>query len=136
MRVFLDTNILLYAVGQDHPQQEACSRVLRRVADGSLEATANTEVVQEILFVLIRRGRPQDGLVLARHVLALFTELLPVTRESMQVACDLLQRFPQLPVRDAIHAATMLDNGIKRIISVDSDFDLVPQIERVEPDAA
>ena len=46
MRVFLDTNIFLYAAGGPHPERAACERVLRRVADGSLEATINTEVIQ------------------------------------------------------------------------------------------
>ena len=57
MRVFLDTNIFLYAAGQAHTQRDACVDVLRRVAAGTLEATANSEVIQEILHVLVRRGR-------------------------------------------------------------------------------
>ncbi len=52
MRVFLDTNVFLYAAGRAHPERDACASVLRRVADGSLDATVNTEVIQEILYVL------------------------------------------------------------------------------------
>jgi predicted nucleic acid-binding protein len=44
MQVFLDTNIFLYAAGASHPWREACAKVLRRVADGSLDATINSEV--------------------------------------------------------------------------------------------
>ena len=134
MRVFLDTNIFLYAAGQAHPQRDVCARVLRRVAQGALAATANSEVIQEILYVLVRRGRGADGVALARHVAALFPDLLPVTGEDMRRACDLIERYPKLPVRDAVHAATMLGNGLEQVISVDEDFDQVREIRRVAPD--
>ena len=55
MQAFLDTNIFLYAAGGPSPLREVCARVLRRAADGSLEATINAEVIQEVLHVLIRR---------------------------------------------------------------------------------
>ena len=136
MRVFLDTNIFLYAAGQAHTHRDACVDVLRRVAAGTLEATANSEVIQEILYVLVRRGRSDDGVALARHVAALFPDLLPVTGEDMRRACDLVERYPKLSVRDAVHAATMLSNGLKQVISVDEDFDQIREIRRVAPENA
>ncbi|MGH9368158.1 MAG: type II toxin-antitoxin system VapC family toxin, partial [Thermoanaerobaculia bacterium] len=136
MRAVLDTHVFLSAAGASHPAKEPCARVLRRVAEGSLEATINSEVVQEILYLLAGRGRRGDGVVLARHVAALFPDLLPVTREDVLGACDLVQRYPKLSVRDAIHAASMLRNGLKRVISVDADFDQIRGIRRIEPDAA
>ena len=134
MRVFLDTNVFLYAAGQAHPRREACVKVLRRVAEGTLEATANSEVIQEILYVLVRRGRGETGVTLARHVAALFPDLLPVTGEDMRRACDLVERYPTLSVRDAVHAATMLGNGLQQVISVDEDFDQIREIRRVAPE--
>jgi hypothetical protein len=136
MRAFLDTNVFLYAAGGSHPERDACARVLRKVADGSLDATVNTEVVQEILYVLVRRGRRKEAVTLARHVTDLFPDLLPVTREDMLSACGLVQRYPRLPARDAVHAATMLRHGLKHVISVDTDFDLVRELRRIEPSAA
>jgi len=35
--------------------------------------------------------------------------------------------------RDAIHAATMMNNGIKEIISTDPHFDLIHEIKRIDP---
>ncbi len=135
MQAFLDTNIFLYAAGTPHPQREACARVLRRVADGSLDATINSEVVQEILYVLVRRGRRDDALKLAGHLTSLFPDLLAVTRDDVVGACELLRRYPRLSVRDAVHVGTMLRNGLKTIISVDSDFDQVSEIRRLAPGA-
>jgi predicted nucleic acid-binding protein len=43
----------------------------------------------------------------------------------------LLERW-QLSARDAIHIAVMQREGVRRILSYDADFDLVPGIERIE----
>jgi uncharacterized protein len=83
--------------------------------------------------VLARRGRREDGLMLARHVADLFPDLLPIAREDVLGACDLLRRYPRLSVRDAIHAATVLRNGLSAIVSVDSDFDQISEIRRIAP---
>ena len=136
MRVFLDTNVFLYAAGRAHPRREACADLLRRVADGTLDATTNSEVVQEILYVLVRRGQRDEGLTLARHVSALFPDLLPVTGLDMDRACDLVARYPMLTVRDAVHAATMIGGGLKQLVSVDEEFDQVREIRRVAPEEA
>ncbi len=135
MQVFLDTNIFLYAAGAPHPLREACARVLRRVADGSLDANVNSEVIQEILYVLTRRGRQEEALKLAGYLTALFPDLLAVTRGDVASACDLLRTYPRLSVRDAVHAGTMLRNGLKTVVSVDADFDQVSEIRRVAPGA-
>ncbi|HKI01950.1 MAG TPA: type II toxin-antitoxin system VapC family toxin [Thermoanaerobaculia bacterium] len=132
--IFLDTNIFLYAVGADQSLREASQQVLRRVAEGDLVATTNSEVVQEIIFVLGRRGRKDEALDLARSTILLFPDLLPVTRSDMLAACELMERYPSLPPRDAIHAATMINNGIGSILSVDHHFDDVVEITRLPLD--
>ena len=49
--------------------------------------------------------------------------------------CELLDRHPGLSARDAVHAATMLRNGITRIVSVDRAFEKIPGIHRLAPSA-
>lgn len=131
--VFIDTNIFLHAAGAQHPLREPCLKVLRRIAAGSLEATTNSEVIQEVLFVIDRRGRRKDALQLARDVCGMFPNLLPVTRADLLMSCDLLQRYPHITIRDSIHAASMLNNQIKEIVSADPDFDHIPGLRRIEP---
>jgi uncharacterized protein len=133
MQTFIDTNIFLYAAGGAHPQRARCVQVLRNLAAGKLHATINSEVVQEILYVLSRRGRLDDALTLASHITSLFPDLLPVSRGDILEACNLLRIHPHLAVRDAIHAATMIRNDITQIISVDQDFDQIDGIRRIEP---
>jgi predicted nucleic acid-binding protein len=133
--MFLDSNVFLYAIGADHPHRSACASLLERLGRGEVEATTNTEVLQEVLFVLERRSRRAAAIEYGRNIMRLFRELLPVTHHEMALACGLLARYPRLSVRDAVHAATMLQNGIKQIVSFDPDFDTIAEIKRLDPGA-
>ena len=133
MTHFLDTNVFLYAAGGDHPNRSPCQEILRRVARGELAATTSSEVVQEILYVLARRGMRDEGVLLARQVLQLFPEMLAVGPREMEAACDLIEAMPGLPPRDAVHAATMLTHGVAAIITADEDFERLPQLRRIAP---
>lgn len=134
MSTFLDTNVFLYAAGGDHPYQRPCQRILRRVAEGDLDATTGSEVVQEVLYVLTRRGLRSQALSLARSILTVFPALLEVGAAEMEAACSLLESTPELSPRDAIHAATMLTHGVDTIISADNHFDQLSQLNRISPD--
>ena len=134
MTTFLDTNIFLYAAGGHHPYQRPCQQILRRVAGGELNATTSSEVVQEVLYVLTRRGLRTQALTLARNILAVFPALLEVGAGEMSAACDLLESMPDLPPRDAVHAATMLTHGIATIITADTHFERLTKVKRIAPD--
>lgn len=137
MTVFLDTAVLLYAAGGEHPLREPCRRLLRRVADGELEAVTSAEVVQEILHRFTRIGQPQVGSALARASLDLLAPVLPLTHSLMRRVPDLVDRYPRLAARDLVHVATCLHEGIAAIVSPDRGFDGVDGLRRIDPaDAA
>lgn len=105
---------------------------MSRVADGSLDAVTSAEVVQEILH-RFSRGRRRVGIRMARSVLDLFGEVLPIERRTVADAVLLYEKHPELSARDALHVATCLVNGIAEIISVDTGFDVVDVVRRVDP---
>lgn len=132
MTAFIDTSVIMYAGGVEHPHRAACRRVLEGVADGSIEAVTSTEVVQEILH-RFARGRRDVGQRMARSVLDLFDELIPIDRQSIAAAVSLYADHPQLCTRDALHVATCVNSAIGEIVSVDSGFDAVGEVRRIEP---
>ena len=113
-----------------------CVRVIQRIREMTIAAAINTEVIQEILhrFRAIRKSK--HGINLARDARLISSVVLPVTDRDSVLAIELLEKHPQLPVRDAFHAATMLHNGIETIISVDRHFDSIAKIKRVDPQDA
>lgn len=134
-RCFLDTNVFLYAIGAPSPHRDSCRAVLAEVEARRMAATTSTEVLQEVLFVLTRKGRRPEALVATRSIMAALDEILPVTATDLARAIQLLSADVHCGVRDAIHAATALNNGIVDIVSVDSDFDRMAGIRRHEPAA-
>ena len=133
MSVFLDTNILVYAAGRDHPHKEPCLAVLRAVASGALSATTSAEVAKELLHLFSRRNQREGGVRLTRHLLDLIPDPLPIDGLVVVRLCDLALKYPCHSARDLLHLATMLHYGIDRIFSVDADFDAFPEVQRIDP---
>ncbi len=133
MIVFLDTAVFMYAGGVDHPLRDSCRQLLRRVADGELEAVTSTEVIQEILHRYTRIRRPDVGSAMARLALDLLAPVLPVTHALMRRVPDLIDRYPRLEARDLVHVATCLHEGITDIVSPDPGFDTVEGLRRIDP---
>lgn len=134
--VFLDSNVFLYAAGAGHPLRAPCQALLARVGDGALAATTSVEVVQEVMHVAARRGQRDAAAALADALLALFPGLLSVTPAVVSRASELFRGHPDLSVRDALHAATMLENGIDTIVTADRHFDSLDGLRRVDPSRA
>ncbi len=131
MKVFIDSNVPMYVAGRDHPLREPARRFLERVRSGELEGCTSTEVLQEILF----RYAALKRLDLARQVYELFVLLCPVvypvTLADTDRAKELVCAGGGIGVREAIHAAVMLNNDIREIATFDAGFDLIRQVRRL-----
>ena len=47
--IFIDTSIIMYAAGSEHPYKKPSLDLLKLIAVGEIEAVINVEVLQEIL---------------------------------------------------------------------------------------
>jgi predicted nucleic acid-binding protein len=130
---FFDTNIFIYAKGKDHPLKAPCVSAIRRVHAKEIAAIISTEIIQELLYRFQCTRNLPGGLALSREAMGICTRILPVTEADLSLALRLLERHPQLRTRDAFHSATMINNGIKEILTTDSHFDLIPEIRRIPP---
>jgi predicted nucleic acid-binding protein len=131
--IFLDSNVFLYAAGSEHPLRGPCRRAIEEVAAGELAAVTSSEVVQELLHVLSRRHLTGDAVRLARSAVEVVAGVLPVRREEVALACELIERYGAISVRDAIHVATMELNGISEILTSDRDFNAIEGVRRIDP---
>ena len=52
----IDTNVIVYAVGSDHPLKDASERILSDITAGTVTANLDAEALQEILHVYSSRG--------------------------------------------------------------------------------
>ena len=131
--LLIDANVFMYAAGTDHPHREPSLEFLRRVADGREEAAVDAEVLQEILHRYRALGRWQDGrrvYDLARRIVPL---ILAVGAEHLDAARRLLDEYPGLTARDALHAAVYFAAGAAGLMSYDRHFDAIAGLRRLEP---
>jgi predicted nucleic acid-binding protein len=131
-RVYLDSNILLYAVGEQSRYREPCRDVLRRVASRSVVGETSILTVQEVVHHRQRRGDVTPASH-GRQVLSICSATHPLDESIGLTAMALMDDEPELQVSDAMHAATALRHGISLVVSADDDFDGIPGIARIDP---
>jgi uncharacterized protein len=136
MKIFIDTNIPMYAAGKEHHLKDGCVKILGAVASGDLEAYTDSEVFQEILYRYYHISQLDVGL----QVFDLFSTImngnvLPVTHRDVNQARALAESVSAagLSPRDLIHLSVMLNNGIDTIATTDRAFSRIDTIKVYSP---
>jgi hypothetical protein len=133
--IFLDVNVFMYAAGKPHTYKNPCLHILKDVETQALLAAVNTEIFQELLYRYSHIGVAEKGIQLCNDILNYPLVILPVTKADIHLAMDLFNQYKNTGVkpRDAIHAATLKNNGITQLISADKDFDNFDFLTRIDP---
>lgn len=129
----IDSNIVIYAIGREHPLRENCRVIMSEAYSGELDANVNVELLQEVLHYYHRRGATDTGLRVCHDLMTGFRVPFTVNRETARIAADLLARHRQIQSRDAFHAAVVFENGLEGIISADRGFDGIFGLKRFDP---
>ena len=134
--ILLDTTVLVYAKGLDHPLREPCRELIEAVADRRLEATTTVEAIQEFVHVRARRRSRSDAAGLGHDYAELLSPLLAPTVEDLEAGLALFERTNALGAFDAVLAACATRAGIQALVSADTAFAGIAQLSHVVPDRA
>lgn len=134
--IVLDTTVLVYAKGAEHPLRDPCRRLIAAVAEEGLAATTTVEAIQEFVHVRARRRDRADAAALGRDYAELLSPLLGVEREHLDRGLELFQRLERLGAFDAVLAAAAIDAGATALVSADTAFAAVPALTHLVPDEA
>lgn len=119
--LLLDTDVLVYAIGEAHPQRAASQRIVAAIAAGELEASTTPQVIQEFVRVYSRRRGRAEAAARASDWVDLLSPLAIADADAVREA---LAWFADtdLDATDAFLAAvTHLSDGT-RLVSADSNF--------------
>ena len=130
--ILIDTNVLSYAVGPEHPLREPCRRLLRAHAEARIEAATTIEVIQEFVHVRARRRSRADAVALARQYIAALS-LLVTRAADLDFALTLFEQHSALGAFDSVLAALALNQRIDVLVSADRAFGMVPTLRWVDP---
>lgn len=133
--IVLDTTVLVYAKGAEHPLRDPCRRLIEAIAAGEIEGTTTVEAIQEFVHVRARRRDRADAAALGRDYAELLSPLLQVTGEQLRQGLSLFERLDRLGAFDAVLAAAALGAGASALVSADEGFSSAPDLTYVRADA-
>lgn len=135
--ILVDTSVLVYAVGADHPLRTPCRQLVELVAEGTVRATTTVEVIQELVHVRARRRDRSDAAALGRSFATLLAPLTQPDAADLRRGLSLFEEHAGLGAFDAVLAATALRRSEGVLVSGDTAFGAVEGLRLLDPaDAA
>ena len=133
VKVYIDSNIPMYAAGQEHPNREPSIKILEMVSSGRVIGVSSTEVLQEILYRYQAIGILKKGLEVFDNFSKIIDDVLPVNFQIMNEARDILEKnyHKNLFPRDAVHIAAMNYYEINYIATYDKHFKIFSHIKYI-----
>lgn len=131
--IVLDTNILVYATGTEHPLRVPSRALIDAVRAGRIAATTTPEVIQEFVHVAARRRSRQDAADIGRLYAQLLAPLSSVGQAELLLGMQLFEEHPRLGVFDAVLAAVAIVIGAEGLASADLAFAAVRGIRHLDP---
>ena len=135
--ILLDTSVLVYAVGAEHPLRDACRTLIEAAGDGKITATTTVEVLQEFAHVRARHRGRDDAAALAENFATLLAPLVTVQPDDLLLGLREFRQHPGLGAFDAVLAAVVQRREhLTALVSADRAFADIPGLSHLDPAAA
>lgn len=121
----------MYLVGDSHPNKDRALTLLTRFVQDGERFVTDVEVFQEILHRYTAIQRPDAIDPAFASLQAIADNILTFGMPEIRAARSLIDLVKGISARDALHVAVMRKSGVRRILSFDSGFDSIPEIERI-----
>jgi predicted nucleic acid-binding protein len=116
---FVDTNVVMYAVGREHPLRAEARAFFTEALRQRTRLATSAEVLQELLHAYL----PADRLGTMDRALELLArsgvEFFAVEPADVLLARALAGKHPELPARDLLHLACVRRREIDRVRTFD-----------------
>lgn len=129
--IFVDANVPMYLVGDDHPHKLDAQLIIGRLAREQRRLATSAEVFQEMLHRLGSIDRREDIELAFETLRGLVDQVFAIEETDVFAAKGVLYGHSRLSARDALHVAVMRRNEISEIVSFDRGFDQVTGIRRL-----
>lgn len=131
--IVVDTTVLVYATGGDHPLRHPARQVIEALGRGDLQGTTSVEVIQEFANVRARRSDRAAAAHLAMEFAALLSPLVTIGEDELTSGLQIWHKTPSLGAFDAVLAA-VARNHAATLVSGDKAFAYVAGLDHVPLD--
>ncbi|HEY6878830.1 MAG TPA: type II toxin-antitoxin system VapC family toxin [Polyangiales bacterium] len=115
--IFVDTNVVMFAVGREHPLRAEAREFFESNLDAPLCTSA--EVLQELIHAYLPVQRMATLAAAFTLVERSVPQIFPIEAEDVRSALMLVDRHPELGSRDLLHLAICRRHAIKKIKTFD-----------------
>ena len=117
--VFVDTSVLMYAVGREHPLRPSARRFFAAATEDARPLATSAEVLQELAHAYLSVERTLALSAALRLVERTRMEVWPLERDDVLLGIELAVLYPALGARDLCHLASCQRRGVTRIRTFD-----------------
>jgi predicted nucleic acid-binding protein len=131
--LFLDTNIFLRHLRQDHPDHSPrATAFLTRIEQGEVKVRTSGTVIFETVFTLERSYHQEESAI--RAALLPLIELPGIVLPGKRRYRRVFELYVEANLRfaDAYYAVLMEQLNLTKIVTFDTDFDHIPGIIRIQ----
>lgn len=127
--IYLDTTVFVLAVASGGKAQQ----LLQEIALGNIKASTSVITWDETIWALKHTIKDYAFAKIEGNRLLLLPNMVffDLSFEIVKKAQELIDKYPTIRPRDALHAATAIMQEIDTIVSEDSDFDTVKELKRI-----
>lgn len=122
MKVYFDTGIFLYLVNPSSIHHMECKELLGFCQEKGIQIATSVETVKEIVIYAKNTKQLEFGLEIAQLVTAISDYVIPTDTAVMKLFLKNSSAFLSPSGRDLIHLSICQSEGIKVLISYDSDM--------------
>ncbi len=117
--IFVDTNIVMYAVGRPHALRAEAQRFFAAAVDSGERLCTSAEVMQELAHVYIATSRLRTLDAAFELIGGVEIEVWPLEAADVVLARQLHAQHPNLQPRDLCHLASCRRRGVTSIKTFD-----------------
>jgi predicted nucleic acid-binding protein len=132
--ILLDTNVLLYAVGGEHPLRAVSAAIVAAVGETRIHAGITDITLAEFVHATARRNSRPEAVARSHHLLGWVTEVVVADPDVRRRALQLYADHDRLQINDALIAATSMLFQMP-LVSADRAFDGIAGLRWFSPEA-
>ncbi len=118
--IFVDTNVIMYAVGRNHPIKKEARKFFEKSMDNpQMRLCTSAEVLQELMHAYVTVDRLHTLSAAFALVEACIPAVFDVTKTDVETAHSLVDTRRELAARDLLHLAVCQNRNVTKIKTFD-----------------
>ena len=126
--ILLDTSFLIALIRKRDEKHTEAEKILGQIK----ERTVITDhVLSELITFMVYKDGKKTAYEVGKKIMDSDVIIVSVLREDLSAALGYVGKYEGFSMCDALSIVVMQKLGIKKIVSFDSDFDRIRNIERI-----